>query len=208
MGPVCGSHYLGKGPISGSYYLRKRVARDYQHDVDCIAPALLPPVRAGSVPDMLDLPPGGTRGSEIPKAMRPLMRAMRWMEGLKVRFGAKVQGRPLLRLTTIGARSGARRETVLGWFDEDRDDSWLVVASNGGSARHPAWAFNLAKNPGGVFVDIGGGEVPVEAQLLAGAERESVWNRVVELAPGYGRYLEKTDREIPIFRLTRLQTHD
>jgi deazaflavin-dependent oxidoreductase (nitroreductase family) len=130
------------------------------------------------------------------------------MEGLMFRFGAKVQGRPLLRLTTIGARSGVRRETVLAWFEGNRDESWFVVASNSGSARHPAWAFNLAKSPVGVFVDIGGGGIPVEAELLAGAERESVWNRIVELAPGYGRYLEKTDREIPIFRLTRLQTHD
>jgi deazaflavin-dependent oxidoreductase (nitroreductase family) len=122
------------------------------------------------------------------------------------RLGAKIQGRPLLRLTTKGAKSGKRRATVLGWF-ADEDDSWFVVASNGGSARHPAWAFNLAKNPGDALVDVGDGDFPVEAELLTGAERESVWSQVVELAPGYGRYLEQTDREMPIFRLSRRAQH-
>ncbi|HEX6301221.1 MAG TPA: nitroreductase family deazaflavin-dependent oxidoreductase [Acidimicrobiia bacterium] len=157
---------------------------------------------------MVDLPPSGMRGAEFPKALRSLMKAMRWIGNLMFRFGAKVQGRPLLRLTTKGAKSGKRREAVLGWFsDGDRDDSWLVVASNAGSARHPAWAFNLVKNPGDALVDFGDGEFPVEAELLAGAERDSVWSQVVELAPGYGRYLEQTDREMPIFRLIRRPPH-
>jgi deazaflavin-dependent oxidoreductase (nitroreductase family) len=157
---------------------------------------------------MVDLPPSGTRGAEFPKVFRPLMKAMGWVGSLMFRFGVKVQGRPLLRLTTKGAKSGKRRETVLGWFaDGDLDGSWFVVASNGGSARHPAWALNLAENPGDALVDLGNGEFPVEAEFLAGAERDSVWSQVVALAPGYGRYLEKTDREIPIFRLIRRQQH-
>jgi deazaflavin-dependent oxidoreductase (nitroreductase family) len=153
---------------------------------------------------MFDLPPSGTRGVELPKAIRPLIKSMGWIGSLMFRLGLKVQGRPLLRLTTKGAKSGKRRETVLGWFaDEGNDSSWFVVASNAGSARHPAWAFNLAKNPGDALVDVGDGEFPVEAEVLTGAERDSVWSQVVELAPGYGRYLEKTDREIPILRLSR-----
>lgn len=153
---------------------------------------------------MVSLPPTGTRGAEFPKALRPILKGMGWMGSLMVRFGMKVQGRPLLRLITSGARSGRRRETVLGWFPDDgHDDSWFVVASNAGSARHPAWAYNLAKNPDDVAVDFGDGELPVKAELLTGSERDSVWSRVVELAPGYARYLEKTDREMPLFRLTR-----
>ncbi len=151
---------------------------------------------------MLDLPPSGTRGVEIPRALRPLVKAMSGIGTLMWRFGAKVQGRPLLRLTTIGAKSGERRRTVLAWFpDDDRADSWLVVAANAGSPRHPAWAHNLAKNPDKASVDVGEGEVPVEAQLLTGAQRESAWVHVVELASGFGRYEDQTDREIPIFRL-------
>lgn len=121
------------------------------------------------------------------------------------RLGGKVQGRPLLRLSTVGARSGKRREAVLGWFpsESDRRDSWIVVGSNAGSARHPGWAHNLAKSPDKASVDLGEGEIAVDVELLAGAERESAWNRVVDMAPGYGAYREKTDRQIPIFRLTR-----
>ena len=153
---------------------------------------------------MLALPPGGTRGVELPRAVRPLVRAMMWTGGLMFRLGVKVQGRPLLRLSTVGTRSGLRREAVLGWFPENsRPETWVVVASNAGSARHPGWAYNLAKNPDEAKVDLGEGELAVDVQLLAGAEREAVWNRVVDMAPGYGSYREKTDREIPIFRLTR-----
>lgn len=119
------------------------------------------------------------------------------------RLGIKIQGRPLLRLITVGARSGKRRQTVLGWFPDDRrPESVLVVASNAGSARHPGWAHNLVANPGQAMVDLGEGEVAVDAELLSAEERASAWAKVVELAPGYGSYTEKTDREIPIFRLT------
>jgi deazaflavin-dependent oxidoreductase (nitroreductase family) len=151
----------------------------------------------------IELPPSGTRGAEIPKAIRPLIKAMMGTGTLMFRFGAKVQGRPLLKLTTVGAKTGKQRVAVLGWFpDEPRSDSWLVVASNAGSARHPGWAFNLARNPDQVKIDIGDGDIPVTVELLEGEQREVVWRRVIEVAPGYGAYTEKTDREMPIFRLT------
>jgi deazaflavin-dependent oxidoreductase (nitroreductase family) len=141
----------------------------------------------------------------MPRALRPLLKATSGVGSLMMRSGMKVQGRPLLRLTTVGARSGKRRTTVLAWFsDETDDDAWLVVASNAGSPRHPAWAHNLARSPAEAWVDVGEErEVPVEADLLTGAERATNWYQVVELAPGYGRYEEKTDRLIPIFRLAR-----
>ena len=150
-----------------------------------------------------ELPPSGTRGAEIPGFVRPLLRMMTWVGDVMFRLRFKVQGRPLLRLTTVGARSGKRRKSVLGWFpDDERQGSWMVVASNNGSGRHPGWAHNLVRNPSESMVDVGEGDVPVDVELLAGAEREKTWSQVVELAPGYGRYTEKTDREIPIFRLT------
>lgn len=52
-------------------------------------------------------------------------------------------------------------------------------------------------------MDAGDGEDPVDVELLTGPEREAVWEGVVQLAPGYGRYTEKTDRDLPIFVLTR-----
>ena len=151
-----------------------------------------------------ELPPRGTYGPEIPRALRPLLRAGSGIGNLMFRLGLKVQGRPLLKLTTVGARTGKSRHAVLGWFpDHDRSDSWLVVASSGGSARHPGWAHNLAESPDRVQVDVGDGPFDGTAEILAGAEREEVWKRVVEMAPGYGAYTTKTDRELPIFRLAR-----
>jgi deazaflavin-dependent oxidoreductase (nitroreductase family) len=129
---------------------------------------------------------------------------MMWTGTLMFRLGLKVQGRPLLRLITVGARSGKRREAVLGWFPDDgHPDSWIVVASNAGSARHPGWAHNLAANPNQAIVDVGEGPTAVDAELLGGEERQAAWDRVVEMAPGYGAYLGKTDRQMPLFRLTR-----
>jgi deazaflavin-dependent oxidoreductase (nitroreductase family) len=128
-----------------------------------------------------------------------MMKSMKWAEKLTLRLGTKVL------LTTTGARTGKSREAVLGWFPEgDRTDSGYVIASNGGQAIHPAWAYNLAKNPAQATIDLGEGKMFVDVQMLTGDERESVWNHVVERAPTYGKYLDKTDRQIPIFRLTRV----
>lgn len=153
----------------------------------------------------MQLPPGGTYGPEVPKPIRPIFRAISGPVGsLMLSLGVKIQGRPLLKLTTVGARSGKTRHTVLGWFaDEGKPDVWIVIASNGGAARHPGWAHNLARNPDQVSVDAGDGAVTATADIITGSEREMVWSRVVEMAPGYGKYLDTTDRELPIFRLTR-----
>jgi deazaflavin-dependent oxidoreductase (nitroreductase family) len=115
----------------------------------------------------------------------------------------RVQGRPLLLLETIGARTGKRRLTALGWFpdDEAARRAWLVVASGAGSAQHPSWYFNLARRPNDVSIEVDGEHVPVRAESLHGPERERAWTRVVALAPGYGKYASDTDREIPLVRL-------
>ena len=116
----------------------------------------------------------------------------------------KVMGRPLLLLETVGARTGKRRQTTLGWFpDEDpARRSWIVVASAAGAAAHPAWYLNLARRPDHVQIDVDGQLVAVRAESLHGSERERAWQRVVGLAPGYAKYARDTDREIPIVRLT------
>ena len=156
---------------------------------------------------MLKLPPGGTRGAEMPTVLRPILKAMMGIGNVMFGLGLKIQGRPLLRLHTVGARTGEHRRAILAWFpDDERSDSWLIVASNTGSAHHPSWAHNLAKNPDLVTIELGKERVEVRAQMLMGDQRELAWDRVVGLAPGYGRYTTKTDREIPIFRLSALKT--
>ena len=117
----------------------------------------------------------------------------------------RIQGRQLLLLTTVGAKSGKRRQTVLASFPDDpvSTDSCLIVASAAGAATHPGWYVNLARRPDDVSIDLDGQHFGVEPRSLHGPERERAWARVVALAPGYGPYAVTTDREIPIVRLTR-----
>lgn len=167
----------------------------------------------------VDVTPRGTRGWEPPRLLRPLMGPMtRLQVRLFHRFGGRmrVQGRPVLLLTTLGAKTGKVRQTVLCWFPDlggghvdtadtadtaDGATSWLVVASAAGAAKHPAWYVNLARHPDRASIELGGRQVKVAPQSLRDAERAEAWRQVVALAPGYATYATKTDREIPIIRL-------
>ena len=150
----------------------------------------------------------------MPRPPAPLMGALQGLFHLAYRmFGdrMRIQGRPLVELETIGARSGNKRRTVLGWFPDtstgsaqtapDSLSSSLVVASNGGSSRHPAWFLNLAKHPDQVWLTLGRRRIKVAPETLEGAERERAWRSITSLAPGYAGYEHKTDRTIPIVRL-------
>ncbi len=147
--------------------------------------------------------PKGTYGRGLPKVLLPIFKVMMGLSvatfGLYGKRG-RVMGRPLLRLTTVGVRSGKRRRTVLGWFPGD-DNTWTLVGSGAGSARHPAWCINLVRHPDQVWVEAGGRKLKVTPRLLQGAEREEAWKSVVSLSPGYGNYQKATDREIPVIRL-------
>src|SRR5438552_14805360 len=134
------------------------------------------------------LGPRGTRGARIPRFPRWAVWVFKRVERLFwVLFGRRmrVQGRPLLRLTTRGGRTGQFRSTTLGWFPDPRgEDSWLVVASFAGSATHPAWALNLAKHPDDVSVEIDGRRFRARALSLHGSERWQAW--ALPVAPATG----------------------
>ena len=138
----------------------------------------------------------------MPRWLLAVFRAMNLVSFRLFGRRMRIQGRPLLLLTTIGAKTGRRRQTTLAYFpDEERtSESWLIVASAAGSAAHPSWYVNLARDPR-AWIEVDGGERAVRAESLHAEERERAWRRVVALAPGYGPYAEKTDREIPIVRL-------
>jgi deazaflavin-dependent oxidoreductase (nitroreductase family) len=120
--------------------------------------------------------------------------------------GAKTQGGvDALVLETVGAKSGEIRRAVLGYLEES-PESWLVIASAIGAARHPAWLLNLASNPE-VSVEFGDGRrVDVRAETLEGSERTQAWERIAVDAPEYVKYGSKTDREIPVVRLRARST--
>jgi len=112
-----------------------------------------------------------------------------------------MMGFPTVLLTTVGARTGTERTHVLGGFS-DGEDAWLVMASKGGAPTHPAWFINLAKSPDKIWLEIGNRKLRVGAELLKGKQREDALARIAGVAPRYGAYQKKTDREIPIIRLT------
>ena len=113
-------------------------------------------------------------------------------------------GEKLVILHSIGARSGATHlNPVVGFPNED---GWRVVASKGGSPENPAWYHNLRANPSIDIEAVVDGEVvtvPVTATEIAGEEWRKAYDAIVAEAPQFGGYLEKTDRRIPVFQLTR-----
>ena len=142
----------------------------------------------------------GTRGGRQPAGF-----VFRWGNKLmagRVRKGrAKFLGFNALVLTTVGRKTGIERTTPVGWFPGP-DGSWLIVASAAGAKGNPAWYYNLAAHPDQVQIEIDGRKVPVTAEQLHGAEREQAWQQVITAAPRFTQYQVKTDRELPIIRLT------
>ena len=112
-----------------------------------------------------------------------------------------MQGRPVVVLTSVGARTGLLRKTPLMRVEHDGD--YVVVGSLGGSPKHPVWVFNLRQNPR-IELQDGAEKHEYEARELDGEERETWWERAVEAFPNYAGYQEKTDRLIPLFLLTRV----
>ena len=148
----------------------------------------------------IKLPQRGTRGARMPGG--PMVRAgARMMAGLYRLTGGRASPKTLL-LTTIGAKTGQERTASLRRF-ADGDGRWLIVGSFGGSAKHPAWLINLANSPDRVWADVGPERFKVTPELLSGEERAAAWQRIVREAPQFGGYEHKTDREIPVVRLTR-----
>jgi deazaflavin-dependent oxidoreductase (nitroreductase family) len=113
-----------------------------------------------------------------------------------VSFGART-----LLLTMVGAKTGRMRKQPVAYFP-DGEDSWLVVASAAGAARHPAYYINMAKNPERIWIQVGRRKLRVKAESLRGASHEEAWRRIVAQSPGFQAYQDKTDRLIPIVRLT------
>jgi deazaflavin-dependent oxidoreductase (nitroreductase family) len=148
----------------------------------------------------IELTPKGTYGVRWTKAPLPLQKAFFRVFTLLV----QLRGIQVLTLTTIGARSGHAHRVDLSYFPEG-ENAWLIVASKGGSATHPAWYYNLARNPDQVWVNIGKRRLHVQAESLQGGERDEAYRRIAAQVPAYAGYQEKTDRLIPVIRLKPVQ---
>lgn len=114
------------------------------------------------------------------------------------RLGSRIAGSPVLVLVTTGRKTGAERHTPLLYLQDGED--LVVVASNGGTASHPAWYLNLRAEPRAGAI-LGDRRLRVVASEATEDDRRELWQRLVEMYPGYAGYQEKTDREIPVVRL-------
>jgi len=114
--------------------------------------------------------------------------------------GGAPEGRPLLLLTTIGARSGIMRTTPMMFIPAA--DRLLVVASNAGAPRHPDWYHNLVAHPD-VSVEVTGESFPATAVVLDGEERDRVFAEIVAKYPFFADHQAKVRRTIPVVALTR-----
>jgi len=103
-------------------------------------------------------------------------------------------------LDTLGARSGQRRAIVTLCMPVD--DGVILVGSNWGQSRHPAWVFNLRANPV-PRMTFRGYRGPVIAEEISGQERTRMWARLVEYNPHYQYYQDNTTRQLPIIQLRR-----
>ena len=144
-------------------------------------------------------PPSGTRGAGPPRRLARVVVPV--MTRIHRRRGDRVRGLDLLYLTTVGARSGKQRTTPVARFDDGRG-GWLVVASDSGAARHPGWYHNIAGHPDHVWVEVAGAHHRVAVQQMEGPARTAAWETVTSRAPFYRKYESKTDRSIPVLRLT------
>ncbi len=114
--------------------------------------------------------------------------------------GGPFEGRPLLLLTTTGAKSGQRRTTPMMHVRDG--DSLMVIASNVGAPTHPAWYHNLVAHPQ-VTVEVGTETFDATAIVTNGEERHRLWSRIVELYPFFTEHQAKTTRQIPVIILER-----
>ena len=112
--------------------------------------------------------------------------------------GGDLRGRPVIVLTSVGAKTGKLRKTAL--MRVEHDGVYAVVASLGGAPKHPVWYYNLTANPH-VELQDGATKRDYTAREVTGDEKADWWERAVDTWPDYANYQTKTDRQIPVFVL-------
>lgn len=105
---------------------------------------------------------------------------------------------PMLLLTTVGRRTGERRTTPLLYMPDG--DDFVVVGSNGGRDRPPAWLLNVEASLE-AEIQVGRRKARVVVEVLRGTDKETIWPRLTEHYRGWDYYRQLTDREIPVVRL-------
>jgi len=116
------------------------------------------------------------------------------------KVGNMFAGRPMLLLTTSGAKSGQQRTTPLVYLPDG--ERWVIFASKGGAPTHPAWYHNLVAHPEAT-IEVGTERIPVTAVVTKGAERDKLYATQAAAMPAFADYQQKTTRRIPVVALVR-----
>jgi deazaflavin-dependent oxidoreductase (nitroreductase family) len=132
---------------------------------------------------------------------RSLIEDMRAHGGRPSAASGWAAGKPLLVLTTKGAKSGASRVAIITYHKDG--DRWVIAASKGGSDENPAWYYNLKADPE-TTIEVDNEQIRVRATEATGADRDRLWKDHVAKLPEFGEYPKKTDRLIPMLYLDRV----
>ena len=113
--------------------------------------------------------------------------------------GGTMKDRPVIILTSLGAKSGKIRKTPL--MRVEHDGQYAVVASMGGAPQNPTWYANLKAHP---FVELqdGADRRDYAVRELSGEDKQIWWERAIQAWPDYQSYQQQTDRDIPVLLLT------
>jgi len=109
--------------------------------------------------------------------------------------GHLMNGFPCLVLTTTGKKSGEKRQAAVIYGKHN--NSYIIVASKGGSDTPPAWFVNLQANPR-AHIQVKEKQMDVKMRVAAGAEHKLLWEMMAKVFPDYLAYQKKTTRKIPV----------
>jgi deazaflavin-dependent oxidoreductase (nitroreductase family) len=130
------------------------------------------------------------------RAMELIWKVHCWLYRMsRGRIGGRMMGMPVLLLTTTGRRSGRPRTSPLMYIPHG--EACVVIASNAGEPRHPAWWLNLRTDPRAI-VQQGGRVVVATAREAQDEERARLWAQLIRQEPSYEVYRQRTSRQIPV----------
>ena len=115
------------------------------------------------------------------------------------KVGGRFEGRTLLLLHTLGAKSEKERINPVAYVKDD--DRFIVIASKGGAPTNPDWYYNILQNPQ-VTIEVGSEKHQAQAVVAEEPERTRLYNKMVEVMPGFDDYRRRTTRVIPVILLT------
>ena len=125
------------------------------------------------------------------------------------RLGGNLGGKPMLLLTNIGRKTGKQRETPLLYVEDQNPAGdgvrWVVVASNAGDDRQPAWWLNLQSRPD-TTIQVGTRHHDVHARRATPDEVEAIWPTLLSAYSYYDAYRKRTARDIPVVFLEPTST--